>query len=226
MDSAIDCPTPKSVPKYTEKDVERMQAELKARLEAEYELMAQETMENFQKEQAAKWKQATREWDTLRLRLIDEKNADRDQAALEYDRIYESLHATHAEKIRLAKENDVWEVKNKQLKLDLSDMRESTKLLTGQIDELKQHVTQRDEQYAHLKAHAQEKLNCANDENEKLANAHALAMSTMDVKLSRLDSKVKTLEVNLQAKNEAYNQLEDICDGLVRELDSRGGAER
>ncbi|KAI8919951.1 hypothetical protein DFJ77DRAFT_450598 [Powellomyces hirtus] len=244
LDSAIECPTPRSIMKYSERDMEQLtqrlhskaeaaMADLQKKLEADFECRHKQLEAEFaiveteyqaqleaeRKVAAEESKIALQDYEERQRKLIEDHGLERDRNTMEYDRLFEQLEQTYDDKTRLGKEIDVLDVKNKQLRLDLADMRRSSGKLTSQIDGLNEDLRLAEERYRKLKGFADNKLEEANATITRIQGEHEIEISTMNAKHLRLEMKLRTLERSLDSKDQEIASLSQICDSLVQQLE-------
>ncbi|KAJ3228304.1 hypothetical protein HK099_004297 [Clydaea vesicula] len=218
--------SPKSVAKYSERDIEKIKTELSEKFEKEFELLQQELSETQLKqkevyESKLEIEKTLSSWEITMNRMIAERDNDRLGHKQESEMLKLQIEKLRVEKDRLKSDYELLMGKYKQLRLDNEDLKESEGKLREKSDQLENDLTVSEKRYEALKAHAQEKLNSANVEIHKVRQHFEKEISTLKTNLSRKEILVKSLQQQVEMKNTENFELTKICDGLVLEIEQQ-----
>ncbi|KAI8818692.1 uncharacterized protein EV422DRAFT_536527 [Fimicolochytrium jonesii] len=221
LDSVIECPTPRSIPRYSEKDVQEKIRILREKYESQFEIVRASILQEAKDEHDRRWNKLNEDWEQFKDHVNELRKTELENAQMEYERLYTQMKTVYDDKQRLAKENELWEVKNKQLQMDVTDMRESTKKLMAQIDSLKEDLSGAEGRYTHLREYANQKLEEANTELGRMQDEHEQEVSTLKAKSMRQEVQMRTLQRSLESKEAENSQLSSIVDNLVMRLERK-----
>ncbi|CAF4030184.1 unnamed protein product [Rotaria sp. Silwood2] len=121
-------------------------------------------------------------------------------------------------------ENAYTDVKkrNEKLKLIINEHKMNTETLKRFSEESVRYTEEQKQKYAVLKQHAQEKLNEANSEIERLRRVHGSETEAVQTQLRYTQLRVQSLEQELRSvkqeleqKKKENNELTNICDELL-----------
>jgi hypothetical protein len=121
-------------------------------------------------------------------------------------------------------ENAFTDVKrrNEKLKLIINEHKTNTETLKRFSEESVRYTEEQKQKYAVLKQHAQEKLNEANSEIERLRRAHQSEMEGVQTQLryaqlrvQSLEQEIKSVKQELEQKKKENIELTNICDELL-----------
>ncbi|KAJ3334155.1 hypothetical protein HDU76_008617 [Blyttiomyces sp. JEL0837] len=217
--------TPKSMPKYSERDLENLRAELTTKFEKEFELAQMELQELEAKraesvETTKRYQVTLREWEVFMKDLIAKKEGDDKRARDESDSLKAALAKVTEEKEHLQKDHETLVSKHRQLRLDLEDEREKSEKLQEKIEELNLVVKEDEERFNGLRAHAEEKLEHANIEIARVRAAFEKEIAALKVKISRADLHISSLEKTIETKTQENQELTKICDDLLMQIEN------
>jgi len=86
------------------------------------------------------------------------------------------------------------------------------------VDEYKEKLRKQDQKYNMLKAHAEEKLEEANREIDKIARSQDAEKAKLTAMLQKTEMKVRNLERTLGQKSKENEELTNICDDLIAKV--------
>ncbi|CAF0732613.1 unnamed protein product [Adineta steineri] len=121
-------------------------------------------------------------------------------------------------------ENAYTDVKkrNEKLKLIINEHKMNTETLKRFSEESVRYTEEQKQKYAVLKQHAQEKLNEANSEIERLRKTHTSEMEGVQTQLryaqlrvQSLEQEIKSVKQELEQKKKENIELTNICDELL-----------
>ncbi|KAJ3182690.1 hypothetical protein HDU87_008029 [Geranomyces variabilis] len=244
LDTAIELPSPRSIIKYTDKDVEQMKAawaaesqnqlnDLKKKLQADFEeskkqmeadfALIEADFENRLQAQRIEAQEALKQriagWERYTNQMMEERAQESDRAAREQERILAELQESLAEKNRMAKEIDVLEIKHMQQRIDTKEMRSASERLTQHLEEANKKLEKADEDYHKLMANAQDTIAQANAEIARAAREHEKEISIATARAQKFEAKFNSATKALLSKDEEIKQLSEICDGLVQDME-------
>ncbi|KAJ3149724.1 hypothetical protein HDU89_003481 [Geranomyces variabilis] len=244
LDTAIELPSPRSIIKYTDKDVEQMKAvwaaesqeqlndlteklkadfeESKKQMEADFALVEAD-FENRLQAQRVEAQEALKlriaGWERYTNQMMEERAQESDRAAREQERVLAELQEALAEKDRMAKQIDVLEIKHMQQRIDAKEMRSASERLTQHLEEANKKLEKADEDYHKLMANAQDTIAQANAEIARAAREHEKEISIATARAQKFEAKFNSATKALLSKDEEIKQLSEICDGLVQDME-------
>ena len=86
------------------------------------------------------------------------------------------------------------------------------------VEGYKQQLEKEKMKYTTLKKHAEEKLDLANSEIEKLRKSTSIELQTVKAELKRAEIKINSLELNLQQKDNENQQLTNLLEDLLNKV--------
>ncbi|KAK6096639.1 hypothetical protein MT418_003466 [Batrachochytrium dendrobatidis] len=228
LDVVVPISTPNSILKFSQRDLDEQRQRLQKNFENEFEVAQLEiqdltlSSQNLERENQ-KMKDTLKQWEQAVKLMITEKDKDKQQKQAEIDRLKEQLDLAYAERNESKKELDQMSLKYKQLRVDISDLKELDERQREQISELEQTVATGNQRFDSLRAHAETKLDEANVEIARVRASYEKEAAAMRAKLSRVEIQMQTLDCNLKTKVQENQELTKICDDLVSQMESIGG---
>ncbi|KAJ3163154.1 hypothetical protein HDU86_002323 [Geranomyces michiganensis] len=244
LDAAIELPSPRSIFKYSDKDVERMKATLaaaseeklnslrkqlnsefeesKKQMEADFALLEAD-FENRLQAQRLEAQEALKlriaGWERHTNQIMAERAQESDRAAQEQERMQTQINDLMAEKDRMAKEFDVLEIKHMQQRMDTKDMRAASERLTQHLEEANKKLEKANEDYHKLMANAQDTIAQANAEIARASREHEKEISIATARTQKFEAKFNSAAKALLSKDEEIKQLSALCDELVQNME-------
>ncbi|CAF1241056.1 unnamed protein product [Rotaria sp. Silwood1] len=112
--------------------------------------------------------------------------------------------------------------RNEKLKLIINEHKTNTETLKRFSEESVRYTEEQKQKYAVLKQHAQEKLNEANSEIERLRRTHTTEIEGVQTQLrytqlrvQSLEQELKSVKQELEQKKKENIELTNICDELL-----------
>jgi hypothetical protein len=90
------------------------------------------------------------------------------------------------------------------------------------VEGYKQQLEKEKMKYTTLKKHAEEKLDLANSEIEKLRKSTSIELQTVKAELKRAEIKINSLELNSQQKDNENQQLTSLLEDLLSKVKPSG----
>nr|KAJ3421144.1 Transforming acidic coiled-coil-containing protein 3 [Polyrhizophydium stewartii] len=220
--------TPNSIPKFTQRDMDKTKKEMQTTFEKEFELAQLEIHDltlgaEALREDNRRMRETLSQWEQAVKLMIAEKDKDKHQKQAEIDELTKQLQKTREERDLARKEADQVSLKYKQLRVDVSDMKEIDERQRAQIGELEKSVEVANKRFDSLRAHAEAKLEEANVKIERVRSTYEKEIAALRAKLSRMEVQTQTLERNLQTKTQENQELTKICDDLVSQMEQMSG---
>jgi len=101
------------------------------------------------------------------------------------------------------------------LKAKVEEFKKNEEQLKSTSDVLKQQIEKEKQKYSTLKKHAEEKLELANNEIEKLRRNTTAELQTLKAELRRSEIKISSLELNVQQKEQENSQLTNLVEEIL-----------
>ncbi|KAJ3107540.1 RING-box protein 1A [Phlyctochytrium planicorne] len=216
--------TPQSIPKYTERDIERLKSQMTAKFEKEFELAQLEIQELESKrveavESTRKMQGTLNEWEKFIKETIAQKESLEARARAEIKSLKASLEKTAMEREKFAKEYEAIAVLFNKFREEAQAEKESVK---AKLENAAKMVEASEERYNALRAHAEEKLESANVEISRVRNAMEKENAALKAKVSRAEIHITTLERTIESKTQENLELSRICDTLLQQIQHEG----
>ncbi|KAJ3060153.1 Transforming acidic coiled-coil-containing protein 3, partial [Podochytrium sp. JEL0797] len=212
--------SPNSVPKYSERDVQSMRADLVKKFEKEFELVQLEIQETETKrleavQSRSKMESTLSEWEKFMRDLIAQKDHAAATSTLQQTHLQTHLTETQSHFSHLQKEHQDLQSRHRQLRLDLEDAREANHQVSNAREEALEQVKAGVERFDALKGYAEEKLESANIEIARVRAGYEKEIAALKVKLSRTELHMSSLERTVETKAQENAELTKICDDLL-----------
>ena len=110
--------------------------------------------------------------------------------------------------------------KTEQLSMECGVLRRKEEAMDSSIASLQRELLNAQKKYEMIKSHAEERLEGANQELQKLKSGYDGEIGLLKVKLSKHESKIKSLESVIEMKSKENQELMDICDDLIQKMDN------
>lgn len=185
-------------------EVEKLKKDLKIRRESEDQM-----------------KQVLKEYEKTISDLIAEKEGDKDKmegdvttAIAEKAQAIEDLHNVEAAFADVHR-------KYERTKQVVDGFKKNEEQLKKCVDEYKDKLKKQDQKYNMLKAHAEEKLEEANREIDKIARSQDAEKAKLTAMLQKTEMKARNLERTLGQKTKENEELTNICDDLIAKVGMR-----
>lgn len=185
-------------------EVEKLKKDLKIRRESEEQM-----------------KQVLREYEKTISDLIAEKEGDKDKmegdvttAISEKAQAIDDLHNVEAAFADVHR-------KYERTKQVVEGFKKNEEQLKKCVDEYKDKFKKQDQKYNMLKAHAEEKLEEANREIDKIARSQDGEKAKLTAMLQKSEMKARNLERTLDQRTKENEELTNICDDLIAKVGMR-----
>ncbi|KAJ3218226.1 RING-box protein 1A [Dinochytrium kinnereticum] len=213
--------TPQSIPKYTERDMQRLKNQLTSKFEKEFELAQLEIQELESKraeavESTRKMQSTLNEWEKFIRETISQKEQAEIRARAEIKALAAKLEKMAMERDHVAKEFEGLSMRFQQFKNEAETEKEAH---SAKMEEMAKLVEESDDRYMALRAHAEEKLESANVEISRVRGALEKETTTLRAKVSRAELHISTLERTIQSKDQENVELSKICDTLLQQIE-------
>ena len=110
--------------------------------------------------------------------------------------------------------------KNEQVSMECSVLRRKEEAMDGSIASLQPELLNAQKKYDLIKSHAEERLEAANQELQRLQTGYDSEIGLLKVKLSKHELKIKSLEGVIEMKTKENHELMSICDDLIQKMDN------
>ncbi|KAJ3271913.1 Transforming acidic coiled-coil-containing protein 2 [Terramyces sp. JEL0728] len=215
--------SPNSAFRYNKHDLDRLERDITTKFEKEFALAQEELNEMSNKNQALVEEncsmQATLlEWEKAVKSMIADKEKEHETLSGQITH----LEGEKTEYLRVIEnqknETDELHLKYKQLRLDLTDLREVNEGQKEIVAKTKDELSVANARFDKLRNHAESKLEEANIEIARVRASYEKELIATRSKVSRLECQINNLERNLEGKNTENEELMRICDGLEKQL--------
>jgi len=185
-------------------EVEKLKKDLKIRRESEEQM-----------------KQVLKEYEKTISDLIAEKEGDKDKmeadvanAISEKAQAVDDLHNVEAAFADVHR-------KYERTKQVVEGFKKNEEQLKKCVEDYKDKLKKQDQKYNMLKAHAEEKLEEANREIDKIARSQDAEKAKLSAMLQKTEMKARNLERTLAQKTKENEELTNICDDLIAKVGTR-----
>jgi len=182
-------------------EIEKLKKDLKIRRESEEQM-----------------KQVLKEYEKTISDLIAEKEGDKTSmetevatAITEKTQAMEDLHNVESAFADVHR-------KYERTKQVVEGFKKNEEQLKTYVEEYKEKLKKQDQKYNMLKAHAEEKLEEANREIDKITRSQDAEKAKMTAILQKTEMKVRNLERSLAQKTKENEELTNICDDLIAKV--------
>eukprot|EP00092_Neocalanus_flemingeri_P061242 GFUD01073594.1.p1 GENE.GFUD01073594.1~~GFUD01073594.1.p1 ORF type:complete len:167 (+),score=65.48 GFUD01073594.1:571-1071(+) len=163
-------------------------------------------------------KQVLKEYEKTISDLIAEKESDKTKmeadvanAVSEKTQAVEDLHNVEAAFADVHR-------KYERTKQVVEGFKKNEEQLKNYVEEYKDKLKKQDQKYNLLKAHAEEKLEEANREIDKIARSQDSEKAKLTAMLQKTEMKVRNMERTLAQKMKENEELTNICDDLIAKV--------
>uniref|UniRef100_A0A914VUJ0 Transforming acidic coiled-coil-containing protein C-terminal domain-containing protein n=1 Tax=Plectus sambesii TaxID=2011161 RepID=A0A914VUJ0_9BILA len=112
-----------------------------------------------------------------------------------------------------------------KLRQATEDLRKNEDTLKQSVDDYQQKLKRAEDRFTRLREHAEDKLEKANQEIERLMKARDTDTIALRAKLKQRDAQVDALERSLEAKQREIQELTSICDELIQKAANTSDSE-
>ncbi|CAF0941569.1 unnamed protein product [Brachionus calyciflorus] len=105
-----------------------------------------------------------------------------------------------------------------KLKLKVEEFKKNEDGLQKAIESYKQQLEKEKLKYSTLKKHAEEKLEFANNEIDKLRKSTAIELQTLRAELRKAEIKISSLELTVQQKDQENTELTNLLEDLLAKV--------
>ncbi|TPX43419.1 hypothetical protein SeMB42_g04732 [Synchytrium endobioticum] len=213
----IDITSPKSMTRYSERDVERIKADLREQLGKESERETRELRSQCEasNDKYRKIQSTLAEWEQAMQDMIADSQKEKEISHRTIEKQRQMIDQLKEENTKLAKERDRAILQAKQANVlfessqkDNEDLKESIELIQRDVDIARQR-------YDVLKAHAEEKLESANVEIAKVRATYEKEISGYKIRISKAELQASSLEKVVAQRTNENIELTKICDQLL-----------
>lgn len=175
-----------------------------------------------------------------RISLLEDENEKFKTVAIEFERIFhnlikdkeESESKLKAEIIELTKERDHLQEdvvgverafddlhrRFEKLKTKVEEFKKNEETLQNALETYKQQLEKEKLKYSTLKKHAEDKIDTANSEIEKLRKGTSIEIQTLKAELRKAEIKISSLELSVQQKDQENTQLTNLLEDLLSKV--------
>eukprot|EP00092_Neocalanus_flemingeri_P024537 GFUD01026611.1.p1 GENE.GFUD01026611.1~~GFUD01026611.1.p1 ORF type:complete len:319 (+),score=107.04 GFUD01026611.1:81-1037(+) len=172
----------------------------------------------IRRESEDQMKQVLKEYEKTISDLIAEKESDKTKmeadvanAVSEKTQAVEDLHNVEAAFADVHR-------KYERTKQVVEGFKKNEEQLKNYVEEYKDKLKKQDQKYNLLKAHAEEKLEEANREIDKIARSQDSEKAKLTAMLQKTEMKVRNMERTLAQKMKENEELTNICDDLIAKV--------
>jgi len=105
-----------------------------------------------------------------------------------------------------------------KLKLKVEEFKKNEDSLQKAIDAYKQNLEKEKLRYSTLKKHAEERIEFANTEIEKLRKNTSIDLQTLRAELRKAEIKISSLELSMQQKDQENSQLTSLLEEVLSKV--------
>lgn len=105
-----------------------------------------------------------------------------------------------------------------KLKTKVEEFKKNEESLQKAIETYKQQLDKEKNKYSTLKKHAEEKLEQANSEIDKLRKSTSIELQTLKAELRKAEIKISSLELSVQQKDQENTQLTNLLEDLLSKV--------
>lgn len=185
----------------TRKEVERLQKELKARIENEEQM--KQVLQEYERtisELIADNKTEKSGIENELKRMQEEK----DQATLDLQNVEAAFADVHR--------------KYERTKQVVEGFKNNEEQLKKYVEDYKAKLKKSDQKYELLKSHAEEKLEEANKEIDNISRAQDTEIAKLTARLRKAEMQATSLEREVERKQNENQELTNICDELINKV--------
>ena len=218
--------TPNSILKYSERDLQRKIDEIKAINDKEMDLIQFELQDLQTKyEETIRKKHqmeiVMKQYENTMKEMVESTKRVKDESVRSVERANENGKRIQGDFEQLQLSFNDLKSRYEETKLSQETAKRNEESLRTIIASLKNDVLISEERYEKLKAHAESKIEEANQQVSKIREGFENEVSTLKVKLSRSEMKINSLENLVESKTKENEELVKICDELIQKMDSK-----
>lgn len=105
-----------------------------------------------------------------------------------------------------------------KLKTKVEEFKKNEESLTNAIDTYKQQLDKEKFKYSTLKKHAEEKIDFANSEIEKVRKQSGVEIGRLTAELRKAEIKISSLDLSVQQKDQENSQLTSLLEDLLQKV--------
>lgn len=176
----------------------------------------------------------------FRIEMLEEENEKFKTVAIDFEEIFKNLIKDKEEGevklkneiIELTKERDQLQEdvigverafddlhrRFEKLKTKVEEFKKNEESLTNAIEVYKQQLEKEKCKYSTLKKHAEEKIEFANAEIEKVRKSSAVEISRLTAELRKAEIKISSLDLSVQQKDQENSQLTNLLEDLLQKV--------
>lgn len=175
-----------------------------------------------------------------RIGHLEEENQKFQTVAVEFERIFQQLikdkdeseNKLKSEILDLTKERDHLQEdvvgverafddlhrRFEKLKTKVEEFKKNEDILQHAVETYKQQLEKEKQKYTALKKHAEEKIDMANSDIEKLRKSTGIENQTLKAELRKAEIKISSLELSVQQKDQENQQLTNLLEDLLSKV--------
>ncbi|XP_043566282.1 transforming acidic coiled-coil-containing protein 3 [Chiloscyllium plagiosum] len=206
--------------KYSQKDMDAAILAVKEEV-SHQEAMTLEWKQKFEESfaQCAEMKKIVNEYSEVTFQMMEESGKKSELAKAEMEKLTE-------EKLQALKELNSIENSFSELFKRFEKQKEAIEGYKKNEESLKKcaqdylaRIKKEEQRYQALKAHAEEKLNQANEEIAQVRNKYKAEVAALQAQLRKEQMKTNSLERSLEEKTKENVELSKICDELISKME-------
>ncbi|XP_074086053.1 transforming acidic coiled-coil-containing protein 3 isoform X2 [Macrotis lagotis] len=214
VDSIID------VLKYSQKDMDVAVEKVKQEVN-EKQMKIQELEDKYEKFHAKylEMGKIVEEYEGIITRLMADAQQQKEVTKAEIQKILSEKQQIAADLNSMEKSfSDLFKRLEKQKEV-LEGYRKNEEALKKCVEDYLQRIEKEERRYQALKAHAEEKLNLANEEIAQVRNKSKAETLALQANLRKEQMRVQSLEKSLEQKTKENDELTKICDDLISKME-------
>lgn len=180
-----------------------------------------------------------------RIDSLEEENDKFKTVAIDFEEIFKNL-ITDKEESEVKLKNEIMELTKERdhlqedvigverafddlhrrfekLKTKVEEFKRNEDSLQNAIEVYKQQLEKEKMKYSTLKRHAEEKIEFANSEIEKLRKSSAVELQRLSAELRKAEIKISSLDLSVQQKDQENSQLTSLLEDLLQKVKPTDG---
>ncbi|XP_040191209.1 transforming acidic coiled-coil-containing protein 3 isoform X2 [Rana temporaria] len=159
------------------------------------------------------------EFESTIAQILDDSQRQKEMAKLELNKVVEERLQVQADLNSMEKSfSDLFKRFEKQKEI-LDGYRKNEEALKKCVEDYVARIKKEEQRYQALKAHAEEKLNRANEEIAQVRTKFKSETTALQATLRKEQMKVQGLERTLEQKAKENDELTKICDDLILKME-------
>ncbi|XP_073467033.1 transforming acidic coiled-coil-containing protein 3 [Aquarana catesbeiana] len=159
------------------------------------------------------------EFESTIAQILDDSQRQKEMAKLELNKAVEERLQVQADLNNMEKSfSDLFKRFEKQKEI-LEGYRKNEEALKKCVEDYMARIKKEEQRYQALKAHAEEKLNRANEEIAQVRTKFKSEATALQATLRKEQMKVQSLERTLEQKAKENDELTKICDDLIMKME-------